>query len=337
MPADKKHHTLARQWELLKLLPTRGAGKTAAELTRALSEAGFQVTKRSVERDLNDLLEVFRLDRNDKSPPYGWRWPNDAPAALPGITLAEALSLRLVQETLKPLLPVSMIKALEPRFMQAKAKLSALAERNATARWADKVRSVAPTLPLLAPAIDIDVLETVQEALLANQQLEADYRAMGADEPSAIRLHPLGPVNRGPATYLVATAFAYPDPRLYALHRVSKATKISKPARRPDAFNLDAYIQSGALQFGTGKTLRLEAGVSEGLKRILEETPLSADQKLTRDKQWAARVTATVADSWQLRWWILSQGDAIEVHRPVRLRRKIAASLKAALGCYAET
>lgn len=179
MPADKKYRTLARQWELLKLLPTRGAGKTAAELTRALKEAGFPVTKRSVERDLNDLLDVFRLDRNDKSPPYGWRWPYDTPAALPGITVAEALSLRLVQDTLKPLLPASVIKSLEPRFRQAEAKLATLAERNPTAQWADKVRSVPPTLPLLAPAIDIDVLETVQEALLANQQLEADYCAMG--------------------------------------------------------------------------------------------------------------------------------------------------------------
>src|SRR5680860_1291748 len=171
MPADKKHRTLARQWELLKLLPTRGVGKTAAELTRALNEAGFQVTKRSVERDLNDLLDVFRLDRNDKSPPYGWRWPYDAPVALPGITLAEALSLRVVQDTLRPLLPASVIEALEPRFKQAEAKLVALAERNPTAQWADKVRSVPPTLPLLAPSIDIDVLETVQEALLAHQPL----------------------------------------------------------------------------------------------------------------------------------------------------------------------
>ncbi len=210
MPADKKHRTLARQWELLKLLPTRGAGKTAAELTRALKEAGFPVTKRSVERDLNDLLDVFRLDRNDKSPPYGWRWPYDTPAALPGITVAEALSLRLVQDTLRPLLPASVIKSLEPRFRQAEAKLATLAERNPTAQWADKVRSVPPTLPLLAPAIDIDILETVQEALLANQQLEADYRAMGTEEPSAIRLHPLGLITRGPVTYLVATAFTIP-------------------------------------------------------------------------------------------------------------------------------
>jgi len=235
---------------------------------------------------------------------------------------------------LTPLLPASVIKALGPRFKQAEAKLATLAQSNTTAQWADKVCSVPPTLPLLAPSIDIDVLETVREALLADQQLQADYRAMGAKDASAIHLHPLALVNRGPVTYLVATAFVYPDPRLYALHRISKATKISKPAKRPDGFNLDAYIQSGALQFGTGKTLRLEARVSEGLKRILEATPLSTDQELTPNEDWAARVTATVADSWQLRWWILSQGDAIEVLRPVRVRREIMQTLKDATTRY---
>ena len=49
MPANKKKHTLARQWELLKRLPTRGAGKTASELTQELQVAGFDVSKRQVE------------------------------------------------------------------------------------------------------------------------------------------------------------------------------------------------------------------------------------------------------------------------------------------------
>ena len=37
---------------------------------------------------------------------------------------------------------------------------------------------------------------------------------------------------------------------------------------------------------------------------------------------------ATVADSWQLRWWILGQGDAVEVRKPVALQRKIATTCR---------
>ena len=58
MPSNKTRNTLTLQWELLRLLPNLGAGKTAKEILDALPEAGFAVSKRQVERDLLDLQEV---------------------------------------------------------------------------------------------------------------------------------------------------------------------------------------------------------------------------------------------------------------------------------------
>jgi len=45
-------------------------------------------------------------------------------------------------------------------------------------------------------------------------------------------------------------------------------------------------------------------------------------------------VKATVGDTWQLRWWVLSQGDAVRVLRPARLRREIVQQLRAATARY---
>jgi hypothetical protein len=50
MPKTSNHHTLARQWELLQLLPSRAPGKTSRELTSDLRDAGYEVTKRTIER-----------------------------------------------------------------------------------------------------------------------------------------------------------------------------------------------------------------------------------------------------------------------------------------------
>lgn len=334
MPSNKTRQTLARQWELLKLLPTRGPGKTAKELAEALNEAGFAVSKRQVERDLGELYDAFMLDCNNAGTPYGWRLPPKAAIDIPGLTLAEALSLRMVEDTLKRLMPPAALYALESRFQQAKRKLEAISEANPAVQWIDKVRSVPPSLPLLPPAIDPDVLETVTEALLANRQIDVDYRAIGDGETRSMRLHPLGLVSRVPATYLVATAYNYWDVRLYALHRISRATKAEAEAKRPEGFDLDAYIQSGALQFGTGENIRLKAELSEGLAQILRETPLSEDQKI-QEQDGAITLTATVADSWQLRWWILSQGAGIVVREPKELGDEIKAQLQDALTGYA--
>lgn len=178
------------------------------------------------------------------------------------------------------------------------------------------------------------MLETVQDALLADRQLEVEYRKFDAEESSKLTLHPLGLVQRGPAIYLVATAFDYQDVRLYALHRFQAATKTGNPVKLPESFTLDAHISGGALQFGNGSTLRLEAALSDGLAQILRETPLSEDQQI-EVQDGVINLTATVADSWQLRWWILSQGDGIEVTAPGSLREEIALSLKQAAEQYA--
>jgi predicted DNA-binding transcriptional regulator YafY len=333
MPSNKTHNTLARQWELLKLLPTRGPGKTAKELAEALDDAGFKISKRQVERDLGNLYDAFKLDCNNASIPYGWRLPPHAQIDLPGITLAEALSLRLVEDTLKVLMPSAMMRGLEPRFHHAKRKLETLVDENPAAQWINKVAVVPQSLPLLPPPIDHNVLETVQEALLADRQLDIEYHKFDAEQTSKQTLHPLGLVQRGPVTYLVATAFMYTDIHLYVLHRIISATKTEKHAVIPEGFNLDNYIASGALQFGMNGSICLNAQIEEGLAYILGETPLAADQHI-EEKDGIINLSATVTDSWQLRWWILSQGASIKIVEPVALRQEIADTLQLAGGQY---
>ncbi len=333
MPRNDKPSVIQRQWELLKLLPSAGTGKTVTELTNALNDAGFEISKRQIERDLNELLETFVLDKDDRSTPHGWKWIKGASADLPGMTVSEALSLSLVEDTLKKLMPISMLDGLEPRFRQAEKQLVALSKENRKAKWASKVRSVSPTMPFVPPVIDAELLETVQEALLSDIQIEVDYLGMNDEESKQLRLSPLALVNRGAVSYLIATAYEYEDVRLYAMQRILKATKTNDTVKRPASFDLDEYILAGGLHFGNGKTIRLSAWVSQWLAKILEETPLSADQKLTVLGE-KTKLTATVSDSWQLTWWLMSQGTGIEVTGPVALRKKIGEQLAEAAARY---
>ena len=62
---------------------------------------------------------------------------------------------------------------------------------------------------------------------------------------------------------------------------------------------------------------------------MVAESPLSTDQVMEQDT-----IHATVQDSWELRWWILSQGAGIEVLEPMALREEIAQSLRDACKRY---
>lgn len=323
MPDAAHRDAISRQWEMLRLLPRGRPGATAKELAERLGDAGFDVTKRTVERDLQSLSTVFPLACNDKSIPYGWYWMEGREVNLPGMPVADAMSLHIVEDLLRPLLPAAILKGLEPRFRMAREKLEALAGSNRNARWIDKVRHVHPAQPLVPPVIDPAALAGIQQALLEERQVDVHYRRQGEPHARVLRLHPLGLVQRGPVTYLVATAFNYDDARLYALHRVIavEQTTVPEAVVPPDGFSLDDYIAEGRLQFGDGETLRFEAEVMPWLADILAETPLSQDQKLLPLENGNSLLRAELIDSWQLRWWILSQGEAITIKSPKSLRK----------------
>lgn len=326
MPSATTRHTMSRQWELLKQIPSRGPGKSANQLTTALRESGFKVSKRQVERDLNVLMESFPIEHVSQHTRFLWRWVPGASTNLPGLSLAEAVSLHLIEETLRPLLPASVIRAVEPRLRQARNHLASL--RNLSlARWADKVRSISPMLPMQPPHIDPAILEQVQMGLLDERQLEVTYRGMETQVAKTLILHPLALVQRGPVTYLLATAFDYDDLRLYALQRMTAAEILPNHSHQPEGFSLDTYIANGGFQFvSSNQPIPLELAVNPVIARILEETPLEPDQTLER-KDTHTLVRARVADSWQLRWWLLSLGDSVEVLEPVGLRKEMAAIL----------
>lgn len=325
MPDRSSRETVARQWQLLKLIPTLRPGATAAELTQKLADNGYPTSKRTVERDLGDLEQIFPIACNNKGRPYGWYWMRDADLSLPGVELAEALSLTLLEQFLARMLPLSLWRSFQSRLNHAREKLDALAEKNKTARWADKVRYVSPSLPLRPPHIDEAVLERVQRALLEDRELEVTYQRAGHEEGKPLRLNPLGLIQRGPLTYLVATAFKYEDIRYYALHRMQSAEVGLEPAYHPVEFDLAEHLAAGHghfVPYDSEGDLKLEARVLPDLADMLTETPLSEDMECSGDPDMPT-ITATVPDTWQLRWWILSQGARIEVVKPAKLRDEI--------------
>lgn len=332
MPSANHGATLDRLWSLLMLLPSHRPGQSATQLRESLAGRGHDVTKRTVERDLNELSRIFPVACNDKSVPFGWYLVPGARLDLPSMDLPEAVSLGLLEDLLRQLVPPSFTQALEGRFATARVKLEAL-PKNPYAKWSDLVRYLPPGLPLLKPAINPGVMRAVQDALLSRQQLKVSYCGPGATADKELLLHPLALIQQGERSYLLATTFDYESAVYYAIHRIQTAEIINAPAKRPKSFSLDAFLAKGGGQFGEGKTLTLKAHITDNLAAILRETVISPDQKIT-NRAGKNTLTATMKDSWQLHFWILSQGPAITIVQPTTLRNEITGKLQDALANY---
>lgn len=333
MPKAAKHLALARQWQMLNLIPTREPGITARELTDRLKEEGYPVSKRTVERDLVELSRQFGLTTHSATgtAPFGWYFVSGKKQDLGSVELVDAVSLALAGDVLEQMLPVSMLTAVSGKIARAREKLKSL-KGHPMAKWSEKVRFVPPTLMFRPPRIRPKVMEVVQKALVEECRLEVRYAAFN-EKPRNLTLNPLSMVLRGPVPYLVATVYEYTDVCHFAIHRMERAQLEENTATVPEGYSIDSHISSGGLNFGSGEVLRLKAGLSDSLAIYLSETALSEDQKIFyRNGSW--RLTATVPDTWQLQFWILSQGSGFTVIAPKAYRERIKAELTAACSNY---
>jgi predicted DNA-binding transcriptional regulator YafY len=340
MPADSRD-TIKRQWQLLHCIPSyrqNPTGMEVKELTNNLEKLGFHVDKRTVQRDLNELSRYFPLYCNDKSKPHGWRWQEDAHVNLCGLSVGESVALNMVENHLRQMLPPGLLTGMNGLFRQAEKQLKALQESNNTvAGWLPKVRNVPATLPLLPPKVDEKIHDTLSKALMEGRQLRVIYRKASAIKNEEYILHPLGIFLRGQTPYLVARTEKHTHLLTLPFHRFKEAEMLDEPVSVPPDFNLDTELGKGMAEFGNGTQIKLELSCNDDLAFHLGETPLSADQTMEKLEEDDHRISATVNDTMQLRWWLLAQGAQIEVLAPESLREEIAEKLNDAAEIYADS
>lgn len=331
--------TLGRQWLMLQCIPRSPAKVTARELARRLADEGFDVTKRTVERDLAALSRTFPIASDERGKPFGWSWQKDAPQfSLPGMSPLQAMVLNLARTHLQPLLPAHLLEPLQPYFRQADVALRQSLGKRGVTEWSKRVAVVQPTQPLLPPRVDASALAIVHGAIARQRQIELRYRSRGAGKSMRYAVHPLGLVYRGIVGYLVGTIGDYDDPRQFALHRIETAKLLDGSARLLKGFDLHGYAHSGAFGFMDNGPIKLVLRMEAPAAAHLHETPLSEDQVISDGERdgWV-RITATVDDTSQLRWWLQGFGDQVEVVSPRGLRAELAVSAAGSAALYARS
>lgn len=352
MPTQKSQAIVQRRLSILECI-RRLSGRserwvTVSEIVGALKEQGYAVEVHSVRRDMKSLLETHQqLECNDNSNEsgeaknglaHGYRWVGRDQQTNSGITLPEALSLVMVERYLSQSLPVLLNRPLQDVFGKARQVLD-LHKKSQITQWPEKICVIQPAQRFLSPVVDVEILSAVHEGLLNNKQLLVAYRTTQTQSnmPKEYTLHPLGLIQRGAVTYLVAMTNDYEDAYLYALHRMTSAKVLDHESRLKPGFSISEFAEKQG-HFGSAMTIEFKARICDHLALILDETPLSENQSISSSDQSGYReLTAEVADTWQFRWWIMGEGDRIEVIAPYELRAQIADGVSKAYKYYFDT
>ena len=319
----KATDTVLRHLAMLAFIPVHPNAKSTREIHEYLldQDSEYDVSVRSIQRSLEMLSMRFPITSEMRSRTNYWYWTDKhALTQIPAMGESTAFVLRLASEYLKPLMPTSSLRRLEPYFRHADEVIS----NTALGRWMERARIVGRG-PLLQPAdVHDEVLEAVYTALMNNRQVEVAYRSRAGARARRIVLNPLGIVLRDGIIYLVATSWDYEDTRHYVLHRMSKPVLLETAAKSQSKFNLSTHIQD-ELRFSypiNPGTFHLRALFASDTAHHLTESRLSDDHRTTEWEDGRILVEATVPDTAELRWWLLGFGSAVEVLEPASLREE---------------
>ena len=321
--------TTLRQLKLLELLPRQPFKKSPQILKNDLSQIGFEVSIRTIQRDLKVLSSILPLISDERDKPYGWSWHKNAPGLNPAMDPIEALTFSLAEEYLEPIMPSKSFNRLKIFFNRANNVLNEL-DKSSIKKWRDNVRVVPQWQTLIPPEIQDEAESEIYEALLRGYQIEGYYQKRGQNKPEKRIINPLGIVLQGVVHRLICTMDDSPEvPRHLPIHRFKKAKLTSIKTKKPKNFDLDNFIKSQNIGFLINeKPINLVANFQPMAGFHLTETPVAENQELTQLKDGSYQLKVTLPDTSQLRWWLLGFGEQVEIKKPNSLRAEFKSVAK---------
>jgi predicted DNA-binding transcriptional regulator YafY len=186
--------------------------------------------------------------------------------------------------------------------------------------------------PLHTP--DAQVFRDVLGALRRRRRLLVRYRSLSSDRLTQRTIHPYHLFNHHGDWYVAGWDEARKQIRIFALHRIRRATLATAGFEVPADFRFEDFMADAF-------------GVQKGEKPVAVSVRFAPRQaRWIRERRWhkTARVQEQldgglvlhlkVAETSEIRRWVLQFGSEAEVLTPQSLRDGVAKELAAALGAY---
>ena len=322
---------LARQWRLLHLID-RPQGVTVEDAARDLG-----CTVRTIWRDLGVLQKAgFPLytDRAANGYRSVWRVTEEFKQRLPlKLTLAEIAALVMSRQLLAPL----GASVLGPSATSAFDKIVNVLSRDAR-KLLDEMRTHlgVRTLGAKLQQPTAEHVPLIPQALRERRTLRIRHYSPQRDEDTERDVDPYHFTHYDGGLYLVAWCHLRQALRIFAVDRMRSVGMLRRTfAVRPD-FDADAYLNK-ALGIVQGELVTVKVAFAKSVAPYIRERLWHPSQKLRDLPDGRLEMTVDVADTLELRRWILGYGVAAEIIEPVALRdwlRAEAAALTVALGAH---
>ncbi len=364
--------TFLRRLEILNYLRRHREPVATDTLLQHLIDAGYldqsvrqsRSQQRLIQRDLQFLLGDYDAEEQSYSNEFGLQvsrgtgksqlWQLDPYQLIhydfERMPAYMALTLRIAERHLTPILPTGTRAELQHVFDQAEQKLAASQQKISSQQYQRLTRAVEffqRGQRLQAAEFDTRVLDRIYQAILLGKRLDITYRSAAGLKRYA--LHPYGIAIMLPKLYLVATkhddaraADAQGQFRSFLLHKIEDATVSAHNNTVPADFTMKDYLDAGNMDVlidqkdtrSYALILDLNVPDDHSLLSDLRDSPISPLQQLEKQASSLWQLRAEVRRTIQLRNWLLSLGSLAHIQAPAEIRSDLLAWLDAMRARY---
>jgi predicted DNA-binding transcriptional regulator YafY len=186
--------------------------------------------------------------------------------------------------------------------------------------------------PLHTP--DAQVFRDVLGALRLRRKVLIRYRSLSSDRTTQRRVHPYHLFNYRGDWYLAAWDELRGEVRIFAIHRIRKATPTTEPYEVQKGFSFRRFMADAF-------------GIQKGEKPVAVQIRFAPRQaRWIRERRWhrSARVQEAldgsivlnlrIAETSEIVRWVMQFGSEAEVLKPASLRHEVARELARAAAAY---
>jgi len=319
-----KRDRLARMTRILALLNAHPDGMKPAEIAHRVDSS-----VRTVYRDLRSIEGELNMPLWSE----GGRWGVDAEAFLPPLKLTRSEAMAVV---LSARLMVRYADTYDPDLAASFEKLAAIlpaALREHVDRSLDAL-SRRPTDEAFSRHVHLLTQAWAERRVVAFDYDPAPYAPEAAPRTARVRPYLIEPSLWTHALYLIGWDETRDAIRTFKVERIRDVSLTPDPFPPPEPAILDRMFELAwdiiADQEPVEVVLRFSAAVASRVREArwhpTERVEIESDGSLT----WRATVAGTI----EIRLWILSWGDDVEVLSPAALRDDVGRTHARAAGRY---
>lgn len=280
-------------------------------------------TVRTIWRDLRVLEQAgFPLydDKGGDGRRSLWKLEEKFTLGLPvKLTLAETAALLMSRDLLRP----EAAQAIGATVTSAFDKIGRVLSREAQQLLAQMRESIGVRAvggKLQAPAAEH--LALIERALLERWRLDMRYYSMSRDEENRRQVDPYHLTVFDGGFYLVGYCHWRKAERIFAVERIRELRMLALRFQVRQGFNAEEYLKHawGIVQ---GEILAVKVMFSRSVARYIRDRLWHSSQKIRELPDGRLEVSLRVADTLEVRRWILGYGAEAEVVDPAGLRETL--------------